>query len=130
MENSDAELKGFSTTKKSENTLPLLSPDVTVNQLYYVNPHPDGFIPNCCTGSAHFCQKIPCMAEQVNQVFKQPACAAQHKGLKQHGEPGDRGASPVQMNFDPVDMRQECCCWKRGPNQCGTTEPKNTGASR
>lgn len=131
MENSDTELKGFSTTKKSENTLRHLSPDVTVNQIFYVNPHHcmkpsltnvrDGFIPNCCRGSDHFCQKIPCTAGQVNQAFRQPVCAAQHKGLMQHGEPEDGGATPARMKFYPGDTR---------PNQCGTTGPADIGASR
>lgn len=128
MEKSDTEPKLFSTTKKSENTPLLLSPDVTVNQIFHANPHHDGFIPSCCMDPYNFCQKIPCRVGQVNQELRQPARAAQHNGL-QRGEPEDGGATPAGMNVHPGDKKRECCYWKCGPNQCGATGPANRGAA-
>lgn len=90
------ELKAFSTTDKSDQ---LLSPEVTVNQIFHTNPHHGRFIPNCCVDADYFWQKSPCRVGQVNQEFSQPARAVQHKELMQHREPERRGATPDRMDL-------------------------------
>ncbi|XP_034715001.1 uncharacterized protein LOC117936239 isoform X2 [Etheostoma cragini] len=134
------EVKVFPPTNKSENSLQLLSPEVTVNQTFHVNPHQDRFLPTCCTDADYFCQKTSRKVGQVNQEFRsQPAGEGQHFELTEHREPEDRGASFVRMNLlrgpRPAETRQgdtrrECCCCVRGPNRCGTTEPANRDTTR
>lgn len=131
------ELKVFPTTNKSENSLRLLNPEVTVNQMFHANQHHDRFTPTCCMGADYFCQRSPRRVGQVNQEFRsQPAHAAQHKELMQHREPEGRGATPARMNLHhqppdgwcprPAQTRQSDT---RGQS-CGTTGPANMDTTR
>ncbi len=138
------EVKAFPTTNKSDNSLLLLSPEVTVNQILHANPHHDRFMPSCCLDAEYFCPKGPPRVRQVNQELRsRPARAVQHKELMQHGEPEGGGATPAGMNlhhqppdgYCPAETRQsdtrgECCCWDCRSNQCGTTGPANTDTTR
>ncbi|XP_044023186.1 E3 ubiquitin ligase TRAF3IP2-like isoform X2 [Siniperca chuatsi] len=139
------ELKVFSTTK-SENSIQLLSPEVTVNQIFHANPSHERFISTCCMDAHYFCQKSPCRVEQVNQAFRNHlAHAAQHKELMRHRELGDRGANParISLHHQPPDgcsprpaetregdTRGECSCWESGLNQCGATGPAKRDTTR
>ncbi|XP_049917850.1 E3 ubiquitin ligase TRAF3IP2-like [Epinephelus moara] len=106
-------------TNKSDSSLKLFSPDVTVNSLFYDNPHHHRVTPTCCTDADYFCQKTSWRVGHVYHEFMgQPM---------QHREPEDRGATPVRMNLHhrprPAetregDVRGESCCW----DQCGSTD--------
>lgn len=112
----------------SENSLQLLSPEVTVNHIFHANPHPDRFKPTCRTDAEYFSQKRSYSFDQVNTECRN--CAL-HQELM-HREPEDRGATPARMSlhYRPVETREgdtrgECSCWG-----CGPTEPANRDTTR
>ncbi|XP_039993607.1 uncharacterized protein LOC120795614 isoform X1 [Xiphias gladius] len=137
------ELKAFSTTEKSKNSLRLLSPEVTVNQIFHTNSHHVKVTPTCCMHADYFCQS-QCRGGQVSQQsWSQPVLLAQHVELNQHRQPEDGGTSFARIHFhrqppdgrcthpaetrqtDMGDMRGGSSCWDCGPNQRGTIEPAN-----
>lgn len=139
------ELKEFSTTNKSE-TPPFppqfLTPEVTVNQIFHANPHPDRFMAACCMDAEYFCQNRSHRVGQVSQEFRTqaaPDALHQHVEPVQRREPEDRGATPAWMNLHhrprPAetregDTRRDCCCGDCRPNRGGKTELANRDTTR
>ncbi|XP_022056797.1 uncharacterized protein LOC110955924 [Acanthochromis polyacanthus] len=119
------ELSVLANTNESENFLRLMSPEVTVNQMFHANPHHNNVIPTC--------RRSPC--GQVNQEFRRQSA---HVELMQQPEAG--GATSARINLhhqplagfslDPLEnvqsgTRGECRCWACAPKDFGTKEPAN-----
>ena len=139
----ETELKVFSMTDKSLNSLQLLSPKVTVNQILYTNPHHEKVPPSCCMDGHYFFQS-PYRGGHVGpESWSRTTPMAQHMELMHHRELEDGGGGLTRINFplhppdarrphpaetrhiDMTDLRRECSYWDCGLNWCGTMAPAN-----
>lgn len=117
MEESNREVRGFSTAKISEFENRFFSPGVTVNQILPGDLHYDAHIPGCSSAPHLFHPKPACREGRANQESVLPGDTAREceddKGAKSHlGSAG-----------------RECSCWNCVVKRHRTAGPANRDAA-
>lgn len=119
MEESNPEVRGFSTAKISEfeNNNRFCSPGVTVNQILPGKLQYDAHMPECSSVPHRFPLKVQRGVGRVSQESVLPGHTAREweddKGAKAHlGSTG-----------------RDCCCWNCVVNRYGTAEPAKRDAA-